>query len=215
MLARVVSAVLVAALLTACMDDAVSPILPPKPVDPEVQAALVEDGMTVAETNCASCHAIGREGESPNPKAPLFRSVLSRYSAGVLETELVMGMKVAHEPMPTFQFKPEAVDALIAYLQSIQTRDPGQALAEQRCARCHAVGKTGTSPYPGAQPFRNLGRRWWRGQLAEALHTGIVVEHDKAEARVPPMKLSEPEIEAFLNYLDTIATPENPAPRRP
>lgn len=215
MRSRAAWAVLFTVGLAACTDDGSSPILPPRPVDPAVQAALVEDGLAVAEANCASCHAIGTEGESPNPKAPLFRSVLSRYNAGVLETELVMGMRVAHGPMPTFQFKPEAVDALIAYLQSVQTRDPGQALAEQRCARCHAVGQTGTSPYPGAQPFRNLGRRWWRGQLAKALRAGIIVEHDKADARVPPMKLNDEEIEAFLNYLDSIATPENPAPRRP
>ena len=212
---RAVLAVLLPLWLTNCAEEVSSPILPPRPVDPAAQAALIEDGLAVAEANCASCHAIGREGESPNPKAPLFRSVLSRYSAGVLETELVMGMRVAHEPMPAFQFKPEAVDALIAYLRSVQTTDPGQALAEQRCARCHAVGKTGTSPYPGAQPFRSLGRRWWRGQLADALRAGIIAEHDKADARLPPMKLTDGEIVSFLAYLDSIATAEDPAPRRP
>ena len=215
MWSRAIWVLLVPVWLTGCMEDAASPILPPRPVDPAVQAALVEDGYAIAEANCASCHAIGSEGESQNAQAPLFRSVLSRYSAGVLETELIMGMRVAHEPMPTFQFKPEAVDALIAYLRSIQIRDPGQALVEQRCARCHAVGKVGTSPYPGAQPFRNLGRRWWRAQLADALRAGILVEHDNASVRVPPMKLNDAEIEALLNYLDSIATAENPAPRRP
>ena len=100
-------------------------------------------------------------------------------------------------------------------MRSVQTRDPGQALVEQRCARCHAIGRDGTSPYPGAQPFRNLGRRWRRSQLRDALRTGIIVEHDKAEARVPPMKLTDPEIDALLAYLDSIATVENPAPQAP
>ncbi|MBP6012421.1 MAG: c-type cytochrome [Alphaproteobacteria bacterium] len=202
------------AALAGCVDDS-SPIIPPRPVDPAVEAALIEDGRSIAEANCAQCHAIGLTGESPSRQAPLFRSVLSRYNPDVLETELTLGMRVAHEPMPEFQFKPEAATALISYLRSIQTRDPGQALVEHRCARCHAVGATGVSPYPGAQPFRNLGRRWWRSQLADALRTGIIVEHDKADVRLPPMKLSDPEIEVFLNYLDSIATPENPAPRRP
>lgn len=202
------------AVLGGCVDDS-SPIMPSRPVDPAVEAALIEDGRSIAETNCAQCHAVGLTGESPNRQAPLFRSVLSRYNADVLETELTLGMRVAHGPMPEFQFKPEAATALISYLRSIQTRDSGQALVEQRCARCHAVGPTGVSPYPGAQPFRNLGRRWWRSQLADALRTGIIVEHDKADVRPPPMKLSDPEIEVFLNYLDSIATPENPAPRRP
>jgi mono/diheme cytochrome c family protein len=133
----------------------------------------------------------------------------------VLETELILGMRVAHEPMPQFQFEPGGATALIAYLRSVQTRSPGLALVEQRCGRCHAIGQNDISPYPGAQPFRNLGRRWRRSQLRDALKTGIIAEHDQAEARLPPMKLSEPEIDAFLVYLDSIATPENPAPKSP
>jgi mono/diheme cytochrome c family protein len=131
----------------------------------------------------------------------------------VLETELALGMRVAHEPMPEFQFKPEAASALIVYLRSIQTRDAGVALVEQRCARCHAIAATDTSPYPGAQPFRALGRRWSRDQLREALLVGILVEHDHAEVRVPPMKLTRREIDLLFGYLDSIATAENPAPR--
>jgi mono/diheme cytochrome c family protein len=181
----------------------------------EEQSAQIEDGLGIAEANCAGCHAIGRSGNSPNPAAPHFRSLLSRYNAEILATELNEGMRVAHAPMPQFQFNPAATDSLIAYLQSVQTRDPGQALVEQRCARCHAIGATDTSPYPGAQPFRNLGRRWWRNQLRDALKTGIIVEHDKAEARVPPMKLNDADIDAFFSYLDAIATEENPAPKAP
>lgn len=124
-------------------------------------------------------------------------------------------MRVAHAPMPQFQFNPVATDSLIAYLRSVQTSDPGQLLAEQRCARCHAIGATGTSPYPGAQPFRNLGRRWGQGQLRDALRTGIIVEHDKSDVRLPPMKLNDADIEAFLTYLESIATKENPAPKAP
>jgi hypothetical protein len=40
-----------------------------------------------------------------------------------------------------------------------------------------------------------------------------LAEHDKAEARVPPMKLTNGEIDLLFGYLDSIATPENPAPR--
>lgn len=209
-----VALVLAAVALIGC-SDSVSMATAPSVGDPAEQAALVEDGRAIAEANCSSCHAIGTSGDSPNRDAPVFRSVLTRYSADVLETELAEGMRVTHEPMPQFKFRPDAAGALIAYLRSIQVRDPGQALVEQRCARCHAVGRTGVSPYPGAQPFRNLGRRWRRGQLRDALRTGIIVEHDTAEARVPPMKLTDPEIDALLGYLDSIATEENPAPRAP
>jgi len=205
---RVAAAVLALG-LSGCVDET-TPV-----ADAATQAALVEDGLAVAEANCASCHAVGTAGESANRKAPIFRALLARYSPDTLEAELADGIRVAHAPMPQFQFKPEAAAALVAYLRTVQTRDPGQALAEQRCARCHAVGREGTSAYPGAQPFRYLGRRWWRGQLREALRTGIIAEHDRSDVRLPPMKLSDAEIDVFLAYLSTIATPSNPAPKAP
>lgn len=80
----------------------------------------------------------------------------------------------------------------------------GQALAESRCARCHATGVSGTSPYPGAQPFRVFWQRWNRPALASALKTGIIVEHDRSGVKLPEMKLEEAEIKALFAYLDTI-----------
>lgn len=99
-------------LLTACANAALEP----------TAADLAQDGREIAESQCASCHAIGRTGESPNPAAPRFERLLERYRADVLELELIEGVRVAH-PMPEFQFNPQGVDALIAYLRSIQETD--------------------------------------------------------------------------------------------
>lgn len=85
----------------------------------DIAQLLVEDGREIAEAQCAACHAIAPYGESPNPAAPVFRGVLSRYRADVLEEELINGIRVAH-PMPDFQFNPQSADALIAYLKSVQ-----------------------------------------------------------------------------------------------
>jgi mono/diheme cytochrome c family protein len=107
-----------ALLLAACA--------PPPPVGVSVGAeldALAEDGRAIAEAQCARCHAVGEIGESPNPLAPTFRTVLSRYRADVLEEELINGIRVAH-PMPEFQFNPQGVDALIMYLRYIQETPP-------------------------------------------------------------------------------------------
>lgn len=203
-------AVLSAMLLAACIDE---PDSLSGPSLADQNKAQVEDGRALAQANCSSCHAVGTSGTSPNPKAPTFRTLLQRYDEKMLSTELAEGMRVAHDPMPRFQFRPEAVDSLIAYLRSIEVRSEGQSLVEQRCAKCHAAGKTGTSPYPGAQSFRNLGQRWRRDQLRQALLVGIIVEHDKADVRIPPMKLTPAEADSFLDYLQTIETPEYPAPR--
>jgi mono/diheme cytochrome c family protein len=80
----------------------------------------------------------------------------------------------------------------------------GRVLAESRCARCHAIGFSGTSPYPGAQPFRVFWQRWTRPALASALKTGIIAEHDQSGVKLPEMKLEENEIGALFAYLDTV-----------
>jgi mono/diheme cytochrome c family protein len=92
--------------------------------------------------------------------------------------------------------------------------EDGRAIAENMCSRCHAIGATGQSPYPGAQPFRNLGQRWTHDQLSTALRGGIIAEHDRVETRLPPMKLTDGQIEAFHAYLKSIATKDHPAPGR-
>lgn len=117
---RVILAVAFAALV-AC----VAPPVRPEPAANTAQDTLVNDGREIAEAQCAGCHAVGSYGDSPNPAAPTFRTVLSRYRADVLEEELREGIQVAH-PMPDFQFEPQGVHALVAYLQSIQTPAHGE-----------------------------------------------------------------------------------------
>jgi len=101
------------------------------PAPPPAEAVSVEleelaaDGRDIAEAQCAACHAIGAYGESPVAEAPVFRTIFQRYSSGVLEQELVEGIRVSH-PMPEFHFNPQGTDALIAYLQSIQEAPPPQ-----------------------------------------------------------------------------------------
>lgn len=110
-----------ALVLASCAAPVVStPVSAPSDVaEPSETESLAADGRDIAEAQCAGCHAVGAYGDSPNPLAPTFRTVLSRYRADVLEEELINGIQVAH-PMPEFQFNPQGADALIAYLESIQ-----------------------------------------------------------------------------------------------
>lgn len=77
-------------------------------------------GQTLVAQNCASCHAIGRSGESPAPEAPPFRTLSQNYRVNTLEEALAQGISVGHPAMPNFEFSPNDVDAVIAYLESIQ-----------------------------------------------------------------------------------------------
>ena len=103
-------------LISACVSQA--------PAQVERQS-LAQDGREIAMAQCASCHAVGEYGESPNPAAPVFRTVLQRYNAATLEEELIAGIRVNHA-MPDFQFNPQGTDALIAYMESIQATPAAQ-----------------------------------------------------------------------------------------
>ncbi|WP_457798030.1 c-type cytochrome [Methylocystis sp. S23] len=82
----------------------------------------IKRGAAIAKVNCGHCHAIGRAGESPNPKSPPFRYLARKYPLHNLEEALGEGIVVGHEglEMPQFRFGAKEVEALLAYLGSIQ-----------------------------------------------------------------------------------------------
>jgi mono/diheme cytochrome c family protein len=84
----------------------------------------VARGRAIAQANCSRCHAIGVEGGSPNPAAPPFRALTRKYPLQNLEEALAEGIVVGHEgtQMPRFRFSPTQIDALLAYLGSIQRK---------------------------------------------------------------------------------------------
>ena len=81
-------------------------------------------GLKIAQRNCAPCHAVGRSGDSANPKSPPFRILAQRYPLSELEETMGEGMMVGHEgpEMPMFEFRPEQIEDFIAYLGSIQVK---------------------------------------------------------------------------------------------
>lgn len=83
--------------------------------------AQLERGEALVERNCAACHAVGVKGDSPDPAAPPFRELHRRYSIDNLAEALSEGMLTGHPAMPEFEFPPNDVRAIIAYLKSIQT----------------------------------------------------------------------------------------------
>jgi cytochrome c len=76
----------------------------------------------------------------------------------------------------------------------------GEALLAARCARCHAIGRTGASPHPDAPLFRALSRRYSIDGLAEALAEGLSVGHPD----MPEFVFDSDEVGAILAYLRSI-----------
>lgn len=96
-----------------------------------------------------------------------------------------------------------AAAALLALPAAAQemSGDPaeGQAMAEELCSPCHAIGESGESRNPNAPPFREVVQRYPVSNLEEALAEGILVGHD---APMPQFTFAPEEIDDLLAYLD-------------
>lgn len=83
----------------------------------------VEAGAEIARRNCAMCHAVGPQGDSPHAEAPPFRELGRRYPLEDLQEALAEGILTGHPAMPEFRFSPAQIDQLIRYMKAIQARD--------------------------------------------------------------------------------------------
>ena len=77
-------------------------------------------GQLFAQTNCATCHAVGPLGDSPLPLAPPFRTLHDKYPVENLEEALAEGIVTGHPNMPQFELDIAQVRDLIAYLKSLE-----------------------------------------------------------------------------------------------
>lgn len=92
------------------------------PVASAAERADVQRGEMLVRRHCAACHAVGISGASPDKAAPPFRDLHTRYQIDDLAEGLAEGLLTGHPAMPEFTFAPGDVQAIIAYLKSIQAR---------------------------------------------------------------------------------------------
>ncbi len=76
----------------------------------------------------------------------------------------------------------------------------GEAIARTNCARCHAVGRLGSSPLREAPPFRELHTRYPVEDLAEALAEGITTGHPT----MPEFRLQSDQADDLIAYLRSL-----------
>jgi cytochrome c len=93
-----------------------------RPAAAAADKGLAGKGEVLVRENCSRCHAIGKEGDSPHPPAPPFRTLSSKYPVEDLAEALAEGIVSGHPDMPIFVFGPHDVEAIIEYLQSIQVK---------------------------------------------------------------------------------------------
>jgi mono/diheme cytochrome c family protein len=78
-----------------------------------------ENGRTLAETWCASCHLVSAEQKSTTTEAPPFASI-SRRSASELD-RLPAFLAAPHPPMPAISLSGTEIRDLVAYVTSLKT----------------------------------------------------------------------------------------------
>jgi mono/diheme cytochrome c family protein len=76
----------------------------------------------------------------------------------------------------------------------------GMRLAQEWCAKCHAIGRYGDSPLYLAPPFRDLHLRYDVTDLAESLAEGIMVGHPS----MPSFRFDPDQIENLVSYLRSL-----------
>ena len=79
-------------------------------------------------------------------------------------------------------------------------RARGEVLLTKNCARCHAIGRTGTSSHAEAPLFRTLSKKYPIESLAESLAEGLFTGHPD----MPEFKFEADEVGAILDYLTSI-----------
>jgi mono/diheme cytochrome c family protein len=124
---RVLAALAAGALLAACAHESAptQPASTAAAAADSADAADAAEGQRLAEVYCASCHAIGAEGESRHPIAPPFRTLSRDYPVNALEEAFAEGVLVGHPDMPEFRLEPQQIDDLLGYIESIQERRAG------------------------------------------------------------------------------------------
>ncbi len=192
---RLILPLIAAALLTA-------------PAQAEDKASGIAAGKRLAEINCARCHNIEAEGESPLTDAPPFREIARNYDRLELIDGFMEGLAVRHPLMPDWEVTEPQAEELTDFVLSLgegskAASDPatqGYDLLRVNCARCHAIDAASLSPEQKAPPFRDVVKTYNPADLEEALAEGIVTGHEN----MPVFAFTPEEATAIVAYLDTL-----------
>jgi cytochrome c len=83
-------------------------------------AQSAHQGEAIVTRDCVMCHAVGRQGLSQNRRAPPLRELPRRISPEELRHELTTGITAGHPEMPRLRYDAAQIDAIMAYIRTIQ-----------------------------------------------------------------------------------------------
>lgn len=99
---------------------------------------------------------------------------------------------------------PEIASPVPAPLASValehEAAERGRIAVNASCASCHAVGRTGASPFADATPFRDIVQRYSLEDLEEGFAEGLVTAHPA----MPEYVFRASEIDDLIAYLQAL-----------
>jgi mono/diheme cytochrome c family protein len=81
-------------------------------------------GSAIAAEKCGKCHAVGVADESPHRITPPLRDLAQSYPVPMLVEALETGTVGGHDEMPQFDLGRDGVEALVAYIDSLDPKGP-------------------------------------------------------------------------------------------
>lgn len=85
------------------------------------QAQNASTGAQLVKSDCATCHAVGDEAKSPEPKAPRFADVADMPST--TELSLKVFLRSSHKNMPNILLEPDEIDAVADYILGLKKKN--------------------------------------------------------------------------------------------
>ena len=160
-------------------------------------------GEALAKTNCGHCHSIGLTGNSPDEKAPPFRTLSERRDVMTIAAMLFNRQSPKHSGMPQFAITPTQALDIEEWILWVQPVPRGKRLVQENCARCHAVGLDDDSSFEGAIPFRDLSMIFPIKALEEAFAERIETGHPS----MPVFEVTIDQLRDMLAYIESIQVP--------
>jgi cytochrome c len=79
-------------------------------------------GQAIVRNACGTCHATELDDVSADADTPPFRDIARLYPPEDLSESLAEGIDTGHPEMPEFVFEPDAIGAIIAYLEWLRAQ---------------------------------------------------------------------------------------------
>ncbi|MBB4631413.1 c-type cytochrome [Sphingosinicella soli] len=92
---------------------------PPPPSELSRDVPAITRGQSLAEANCTRCHATQPGQKSADASAPSFATLFTNYPPEYIAEAFAEGVFVGHGDMPSFEFSPEQINDLVAYLKTL------------------------------------------------------------------------------------------------